>query len=208
MIMPQGKRKRGASPDKTAKTKANIRKAALEAFLENGFAASSMADIAARAEIAKGTCYRYFTSKEQLFEEVLHEAVIAPVAELQALDPRKSPSIRAFMTEVLLPFTRSFDQTERSIVARLIMAEGERFGVLTKLYAQEVYRPYNEMVRICAQIAIETGELKRRDLLERPEMLAAPIWAGLINNHILCPETPINIGELFERQLELMFSPL
>lgn len=47
-----------------------IVEAAIEVFGRIGFDAASMADIAAKAEVAKGTLYLYFASKEQLFEEV------------------------------------------------------------------------------------------------------------------------------------------
>ena len=44
--------------------------AAIDVFASSGFDAASMAEIASRAEVAKGTLYLYFASKEQLFEEV------------------------------------------------------------------------------------------------------------------------------------------
>lgn len=55
---------------KTLDKHERIVQAAIEVFGAVGFDAASMADIAAKAEVAKGTLYLYFTSKEQLFEEV------------------------------------------------------------------------------------------------------------------------------------------
>lgn len=201
----QGVRARGSSPRKTARTRGAIMRAALDTFLQHGFQASSMSDIAARAGIAKGTCYRYFTSKEVLFEAVLTEAVVAPIAELKARDPGQHETVKAFMTEVLLPFMRAFQDTERSMVARLIMAEGERFPAVAASYARHVYRPFNDMVRDCARLALDKGELRTPDLLEHPELLTAPIWIGIVHNHILCPEDPIDIGTVFALQLDMLF---
>gem|GEM_PF-111139 len=48
-----------------------IRRAALCLFAERGFAATSMDDVAAAAELGKGTLYYYFPSKEALLENVL-----------------------------------------------------------------------------------------------------------------------------------------
>ena len=48
-----------------------IRQAALQVFARRGFVASSMADIALRAAISQGNVYRYFRSKELLFEAVV-----------------------------------------------------------------------------------------------------------------------------------------
>ena len=64
-------RQRGPSPDKTARTRRAIAVAALDTFLERGFSATRMIDVAQRAGVAKGTLYLYFTDKEALFEGVL-----------------------------------------------------------------------------------------------------------------------------------------
>jgi AcrR family transcriptional regulator len=45
-------------------------KASLELFSEEGFHSTSIADIAARAEISKGLLYNYFSSKEELLKEI------------------------------------------------------------------------------------------------------------------------------------------
>jgi AcrR family transcriptional regulator len=47
--------------------KNRIIEAAAHVFAQKGYAGSSVADIAVKAEIGKGTIYAYFTSKEDLF---------------------------------------------------------------------------------------------------------------------------------------------
>lgn len=51
------------NPDKRER----ILKAAKTVFAQNGFAGAAIADIAARADIGKGTVYEYYRSKEELF---------------------------------------------------------------------------------------------------------------------------------------------
>lgn len=53
----------------------DIMKAAIRVFSEHGFDGAKMEDIAKEAGIGKGTVYEYFTSKEQLFEEILKFSV-------------------------------------------------------------------------------------------------------------------------------------
>lgn len=48
-----------------------IIQAAIDEFLANGFAATSMDRIAARAEVSKRTVYNHFPSKEELFSGIL-----------------------------------------------------------------------------------------------------------------------------------------
>jgi AcrR family transcriptional regulator len=51
-----------------------ITAAALELFVERGYAATRLEDVAARAGISKGTLYLYFADKEDLFKAVVREA--------------------------------------------------------------------------------------------------------------------------------------
>ena len=44
---------------------------ASQVFLEKGFDAASMNDIARAAGVSKGTLYVYFANKEQLFVELI-----------------------------------------------------------------------------------------------------------------------------------------
>lgn len=53
--------------------KQEILKAAVAIFSEKGFEKTSMADIANKVGIAQGLCYRYFPSKEVLFDCSLQE---------------------------------------------------------------------------------------------------------------------------------------
>jgi AcrR family transcriptional regulator len=52
-------------------TRAAIEDAAVELFMENGYHATSMRQIAERAGLALGGIYNYFSSKEELFEGII-----------------------------------------------------------------------------------------------------------------------------------------
>lgn len=56
---------------KGQETRRNILAAAYSLFLEHGFAATSMREIAARANLSLGAIYNHFDSKEAIFGEVL-----------------------------------------------------------------------------------------------------------------------------------------
>lgn len=49
--------------------------AAVDVFLENGFAAAKLSDIAKRARVAKGTIYLYFETKEELFRAAARQLI-------------------------------------------------------------------------------------------------------------------------------------
>ena len=52
-------------------TKDKILEAALEVFSEKGFHLATVDEIAERADLGKGTLYRYFANKETLFNELV-----------------------------------------------------------------------------------------------------------------------------------------
>src|SRR6266545_7958955 len=65
--------------------RANILEAARRVFARKGKAAT-MADVAQAASVSQGLAYRYFASKEQIYREVveqaLHQAALATVLPL------------------------------------------------------------------------------------------------------------------------------
>ncbi|WP_461834424.1 TetR/AcrR family transcriptional regulator [Desulfothermus sp.] len=54
-------------------TRTKILKAARLEFAKNGFHATLVSDIAERAGVGKGTIYRYFSSKEDLFGSIIQQ---------------------------------------------------------------------------------------------------------------------------------------
>ncbi|MEU4241583.1 TetR/AcrR family transcriptional regulator [Actinoplanes sp. NPDC026619] len=56
-------------------TKQRLYEAAVELIAEQGFSATTVDDIALRANVAKGTVYYNFKSKSELFEELLRHGV-------------------------------------------------------------------------------------------------------------------------------------
>lgn len=71
--------------------RANILEGARQAFARKGHAAT-MADIAQAAGVSQGLAYRYFTSKEQIYRELVTEAL-----EQAALATAQPPSERPVM---------------------------------------------------------------------------------------------------------------
>jgi len=58
---------------KIEEKKAQISKAAKELFIERGFHATSMRDIAKKANVSLGNVYNYFETKEAIFESIIND---------------------------------------------------------------------------------------------------------------------------------------
>ncbi|MDB5368343.1 MAG: regulatory protein TetR [Rhodospirillales bacterium] len=69
--MTQTRPKETASPDRRGGSRDAIVRAAERLFLERGFGAVSMDDLASEAGVARRTLYNQFTSKEEILREML-----------------------------------------------------------------------------------------------------------------------------------------
>ena len=75
-----------------------------------------MADVAARAGVAKGTPYLYFPDKAALFEAVLRSVIEAPLAGLATAAPRPGEGMRDTLRRVVPPLLRDMESSRRGEV--------------------------------------------------------------------------------------------
>jgi len=92
--MPRRSNKRVASRNAIADKRAAILRAATRVFARNGYFNSKVADIARAADVADGTVYLYFKSKEEIlhsiFDQNMAEAIAAGRKLIEKLrDPRE-----------------------------------------------------------------------------------------------------------------------
>ena len=107
---------------------------AAEAFADEGYGATSMSTIAARLGGSKATLYKYFPSKELLFEAVMQQRcqrVLAPLRDLRSSDDDDFESLLAGFGSRFL--TRIYEAGALD-VHRLIQSEGGRFPELAEVF--------------------------------------------------------------------------
>jgi AcrR family transcriptional regulator len=198
-------RTRGPSLEKTAQTRRLIIAAALAEFLERGFASTTMDAVARRAGVAKGTPYRYFPTKESLFEGVVRQEIASAVVDVNAANRAPDEKVGAFLRRTMSPAMQLVERQGRAALARLVLTEGVRFPVLVEIYRREMFDPLLNQLRHLALSAREDGELTSDTLVDHPELLIAPIWYGIVHNGLLDRRQPLDIGALFEANLDLLF---
>jgi AcrR family transcriptional regulator len=81
----------GPATDRGQARKANLLAAATAVFERRGFLETRVADIVAEANVAQGTFYTYFDSKEAVFGEVAQGAVDRTLASLHTDVPAEDP---------------------------------------------------------------------------------------------------------------------
>ena len=81
--------------DRRAATQAAILKAARKLFGADGFAATTMDNIAAAARVAKGAVYHHFKTKEAVFEAVFDQTSHELVAEVDRVARTETDALAA-----------------------------------------------------------------------------------------------------------------
>ncbi len=160
---------------------AEIVAAARALFIADGFAATKIESIAARAGTAKGSVYRYFPSKDALFEAVVRDAMVSAVdnaADRLFADPQTSAErlLKNYIRGVIAVIA----STERIEIVRLVIAELPRFPSLARFYYDSVVAPDLAIIRRIIVRGQATGEFSAAAPLALPELLTMPIlMAGL-----------------------------
>jgi AcrR family transcriptional regulator len=121
-----------AEQEESAKRR-QILEGARAVFLEQGFDAASMGDIARRAGVSKGTLYVYFDSKEDLFQTIVEEECRAQAEQVFALDS-SDHDVEAVLTKLGRDFIRFVGDPHRISSLRTVIAIAGRMPELGKRF--------------------------------------------------------------------------
>ena len=167
--------------------------AALEAFCEQGYAATTLTDIARKAGVSKGTVYLYFDNKEALLEATVRDALepIIEHGERRLADPEASSA--AIIAELMHAWWDDWASRGATGIHRLIVSEAHHFPKLAALYAEQVMgrgrRIFAELVRRGTQ----RGEFR---VVPDPEMvgrlLTSAVAYAMVLAHSVTPAADPN----------------
>src|SRR5215471_8248317 len=128
---PRWKRRKDARPEE-------IVNAALEQFVERGFAATRLEDVARRAGVTKGTLYLYFKNKEALFKAVVRQTIVPVIAQGESIAQSFVGSARELLEQLVREYWRLVYETSLAGIPKLMMAEAANFPQLARFYYDEV----------------------------------------------------------------------
>lgn len=152
-----------------------ITAAALELFVERGFANTRLDDVASRAGISKGTLYLYFENKEELFKAVVREALVARLVEFRSHIEQFQGSSFELLKLVFKTWWERIGSTPISGIPKLIISEAGNFPEIARFYVEEVIRPGRETLAAVIRRGIERGEFRDVDPGTMAHLLAAPM---------------------------------
>jgi AcrR family transcriptional regulator len=166
-------RRPGTRAAETAQRRRRLLAAATELAAEGGYDAVQMRDVAARAEVALGTLYRHYSSKDQLLLAALAEQAATLRDRLHSRPPRgATPADR--VADALRRACRALEREPRVIAAMMTaMSAPEDEAVAVK-------REVDETLRAIISSAIDGDGVDANDGLDDVVRVLGSVWfAGL-----------------------------
>ena len=157
--------------------------AALDLFVEKGFAATRAEEVAARAGVSKGTLFLYFQTKEDLFKAVVRENISGHFKEWnETFDNFKGTSAE-MVTLCMNEWWRRVGATKASGIEKLMLSEAGNFPDLAAFYRQEVVEPGQSLIRRILQRGKDRGEFKDMDLNYAVFSIISPMIFMMLAKH-------------------------
>ncbi len=159
--------------------------AALDLFVEKGFAATRAEEVAARAGVSKGTLFLYFPSKEELFKAVVRENISGRFQEWgQEFETFEgdAPEMLRYCMKV---WWERIGASRASGITKLIMSEAQNFPDIATFYQQEVIRPGQDLIRKILQRGVDRGEFHVADMEYAAFSITAPMVFLIMMKHSL-----------------------
>ncbi|KAA2261323.1 TetR family transcriptional regulator [Solihabitans fulvus] len=152
----------GLRERKKARTRSAIQQHALRLFLDQGYAATTIDQIAEAAEISQSTFFRYFPTKEDL---VLHDDYDQLIFEAMVAQPKDVRPIQALRNAIRAVYEESPpDELELARQALVMSVPELRSALLNQ---------FTELIRMVSEVLAER-------LGRRPDELEVRTMAGAL----------------------------
>jgi AcrR family transcriptional regulator len=153
-----------------------ILEAAFSEFSRNGYAATTLDQIAERAGVTKGTIYVYFENKEHLFISMVRDITKATFDTVEAMfDTHEGSTADLLRMQFSFIYQHIVEDQRRREVVRMLIAEAPRFPELADRYYQEILQPCMERLTQAIQRGVDRGEIRNSPVNETPHVVIAPI---------------------------------
>lgn len=196
---PRWTRRKEARPEE-------ITAAALELFVERGFAATRLEDVAARAGVSKGTVYLYFANKEELFKAVVREGLVSPIAEMKEFVAQFPGSTFDLLRMLVLGWWEKVGATRMSGIPKLLLGESGNFPELVRFYLAEVVEPGHAVMTAIVKRGIARGEFRKVNPEDAALLIAAPLLQMVLWRTALEPQSKrkMDTAQFLQAHLDML----
>lgn len=196
---PRWQRRKEARPGE-------ILEAALEQFVEKGYAATKLEDVARRAGVTKGTMYLYFESKDALFKAVVLANVVPALERAEHLIAEFQGSSRDLLVQYMHGWMDAVYNSPLSGLPKLLMSEAANFPEMARFYHAEVVDRGHRLLRGIVQRGVESGEFRAVDPDYAARILRAPLLLAAVWKHSLLKteSCTVDVQQYLESHIDLM----
>jgi AcrR family transcriptional regulator len=177
---PRWERRKDARPQE-------LLAAALDLFVERGFASTRLEDVAKRAGVSKGTLYLYFENKEELFKAVVRENIVPAIGDAEDIIAGFEGNSAELLRCVMMGWWERIGDTKASGITKLMMAEAANFPELANFYNEEVISRCTAMISGMLQAAVVKGEFRPMNVEALTQVLIAPVLTLMVWKHSPAP---------------------
>lgn len=160
--------------------------AALDLFVEKGFSATRLDDVAKRAGVSKGTLYLYFDNKEALFKAVIEEGIVPTLAAAEQRLAEHSGSAVTLLRNLLFGWWQQIGGTRLAGVPKRIVSESRNFPEIAQYYHDNVIVRGRALLRTALQRGIARSEFRPLDIEAAIDVIIAPLLMLVIWRFSLC----------------------
>jgi AcrR family transcriptional regulator len=157
---------------------AKILAAARTEFFANGFSGASIESIAALAEVSKVTVYNWFSTKENLFAEVV-KAECRHMSESLVGENSKTRSLRETLIAVAERMLDSLTKEEKVRFDRVLAAEVDRDPRIGQFFLDNGPRTILQNIVNLLKISQKKGEIQSNDLTSSAEMFVSLVMGRI-----------------------------
>lgn len=186
--------------------------AALELFVEKGFAATRSEEVARRAGVSKGTLYLYYPSKEELFKAVVRQKLSQLIAEGQDMVGSFEGSTSDLLRQLTHIWWERFGDTPAAGIHKVVISEVRNFPELAQFYADEVITPADRLFSSTVERGIARGEFRPLPVHDVAHALMAPMIFMALHRHSFgaCPVHGVEMDPMavLNTQLDLVLRGL
>lgn len=181
--------------------------AAFEEFVERGFTATRVEDIADRIGVTKGTIYVYFPTKEELFSAMIRHISVpfeVVLAEAKHLSGTCTERLRAL---IQLFYERVLENRKTREMLRFVVSEGSRFPEITDTHFRELIEPIFSRTQALLDEGVRLGEFRRAPAA-RANIIVAPVLSMAVETLIFGDRRDLDLSGYIEAHLDIVINGL
>ncbi|MQR01301.1 TetR family transcriptional regulator [Glaciimonas soli] len=194
-----------STKEEALETRGRILDAAVDVFHARGVSQTSLADVAAAAEVTRGAIYWHFKNKGDLFDAMCEqfrlpmEALITNSVDESAIDP-----LGQFRTWCLFALEEAVHNPQMRKVFGIILNKCEFVDPTEPIYMrqQECFIQGRVNIQRILRFAVAKGQLPRNLDTELAAVSVQALLSGFLDNWLFKPES-FDLGAHTERLVDL-----